>query len=323
MKFCDFINNIGINKYKNGNLNDYKQIIKHVHKFETVFIDSHEIMYKLQENIYIYIDYRYRICLVYYAGDYTYDIVNDIINNITESNMSYYTYVHINNFNKYFKRFKKIENDTKLDSNIDNIVNNIVNKVLNYNISVNIVLHGNPGTGKSSCIEIIAKRLNSNVYILPINDDLLDAVKELGTIQKSVILIPELDKHIGRNDEKYKEYEQIILELLCGCYSVKNSIIAITCNDINKLRQNPIMTRPGRVHSIIEFPMITLDLIKNIVLKYYPDHIDFSIFHKYVNKVSVAEFNTAILNSFINDKKLDSNFEVYQVEYNKSSHLYL
>ena len=57
MKFCDFINNIGINKYKNGNLNDYKQIIKHVHKFETVFIDSHEIMYKLQENIYIYIDY--------------------------------------------------------------------------------------------------------------------------------------------------------------------------------------------------------------------------------------------------------------------------
>ena len=322
MTVNDVLATIGIDNYKSAELPDLHTISKQFYVFETKYIDSTEALYKVpNHDIYIYVFHKRYVYTFLYSDKYTYEAAHKVIIEKTKSNKSYYTY---SSNRAQFLKLKSIENTNKLNKGINDIIDKVVNKVSKYDINVNIVLYGKPGSGKSSCVEIIAEKLGSNIYILPIDNNLLDAVKELPLHIKPVILIPELDKHIDRDDKEYKEYQQVLLELLNGCYSVKNSIIIITCNDYNKLKQDKIMTRPGRIHFSIEFPMISAESIKDIVLKYFPDHKNFSIFDKFINKVSIAEFKTAVMNAFITDTPIDETFCIAHIEYQVTdNHLYI
>jgi ATP-dependent 26S proteasome regulatory subunit len=270
----------------------------------------------------LYLMYNYKTgddLFIYNFNKYNYSKIMKTVNKLFNTSKYYKEY---DRNSDCYCSLSQINNNNKLPSNIKPIVNNIVNKVLNYDkLSINVVLYGEPGTGKSSCVEIISRKLNSNVYILPMNESLKSAIIKLSDVTKSVILIPELDKFLlsFSKNEKYSEYEQLLLEFLCGCYTTKNNIVIITCNDYKSLKQHKIMTRPGRVHFSVEFSNITEELIKNIVLEYFPDFTNFNILSKFAGKVSIAEFRTAVMNKFIMDKPIDESFKVEHMKYNESS----
>jgi len=292
-------------------------IPERVHYAIPVYIGLTDDLYRVPEhNIYVHINKLDSIHSMYFnPSEYNYKQITEIRekNFTSHKRTSYFQY---NSGCNMFIRLKTIENNDELDKNIENVVDKIVSKIKsNKKIGVNIVLQGKPGTGKSSCVEIISQKMKSDVYILSIDKNMKRFVESVSTLSGIILLIPELDKHIDRCDSGYKEYEQLLLELLCGCYTPVNSLIIITCNDINKLKSNPIMTRPGRVHFTIEFPMINKEMIKRIVLEYFPDFEDFSVFDKFVNNVSVAEFKTAITNKFIMDEVIDKSFKVEKMEY--------
>lgn len=292
-------------------------ISERVHYATPIHIGLKDDLYKIPEyNIYVHIDKINTLYFMYFKPS-EYD--NKQITEIREKCLTSHkrtSYFQYNSSCNIFMRLKTIENNDKLDDNIETLVDKVASKIKsNKKIGVNIVLQGKPGTGKSSCVEIISQKMKSDVYILGINKDMKEFVENISILNRVIVLIPELDKHIERCDPEYKEYEQLLLELLCGCYTPTNSLIIITCNDINKLRSNPIMTRPGRVHFTVEFSMINKEMIKKIVLEYFPDFKDFSIFDKFVNNVSVAEFKTAITNKFIMDEVIDKSFKVEKMEY--------
>jgi hypothetical protein len=293
-----------------------KQIYK-LKGITPVHLDCEKVLVKFDNDIYILVSTKNCMnYIIYNTKVYTYSAITkkfaDFFNNAL-----YYRSYNVNN--DYFGTIKKIKNDNNPPDNVMNIIKNIVKKISSKkNLTVNIVFHGLPGSGKSSCVETIAKILDSCVYILPLDDTLKKAIINLSEVSRSVILIPELDKFLSNNMFD-SEKEQLLLEFLSGCYTPSNSIIVITCNDFKVLKQHSIMTRPGRIHFAIEFGNITKQIIAELVEEYYPDFTNFSIFDKYINKVTVAEFRTAIVNHFIMDKPLDSTFEVTRMEYSKNT----
>jgi hypothetical protein len=293
---------------------------KQIYKLEgivPVHIDYERVLVKFDDNIYIMVNSKHGThSMIYNSKVYTYSAITKKFEDFFNNSLYYKTY---NTSNDFYYNMRKIKNSNTPPDNVSNIINNIVKKVsVKKNLTINIVLHGLPGSGKSSCVETIAKLLDSSIYIVPMDDSLKGAITNLSEVSRSVILVPELDKFLN-NNKFDSEKEQLLLEFLSGCYTPANSIIVITCNDFKLLKQHSIMTRPGRIHFAIEFGNITKQIITELVEEYYPDFTNFSIFDKYINKVTVAEFRTAIVNHFIMDKPLDSTFEVTRMEYSKNT----
>lgn len=311
----------------NGYVTMYERVLdiidKKSSKLIPIHLDEVSIIYKIpDEDIYLYYNARFSVdMIIFNQHKYTNKQALKVFKKIGSKHNKYYVYS--SSFERFCKT-KNIKNNDQIEKSKEVLVNQIVSKFgICDDINVNIVFHGKPGTGKSSCVEIFATKLKYDVYVLNIDNTLKDAIVEVSKMSKIVVLIPELDKHINRQDAEYKEYEQFLLEFLSGAYLPKKSLTVITCNDVKILESNPIMTRKGRVHYKFEFGAITLGSIINIVKKYYPDFENFDIFNKFVGKVTAAEFKSAVMNSFITDSPPDETFEVEVVEVKKSNHLYI
>jgi len=292
-------------------------------KLDAIHLDQQLWIYRIpNEDIYILLELRFNIgAIIFNKQKYTNKSALKIIDNLSSSKNRYLVY---NKRHEFFEKIKKIKNTDEIEKSKEVLINQIVGKFkICDDINTNIIFYGKPGTGKSSCVEIFANKLKYDVYMLNIDESLKEAIIEVSKLSEVIILIPELDKHINRQDEKYKEYEQFLLEFLSGAYLPRKSLTIITCNDVKVLESNPIMTRRGRIHYKFEFTAITLETIMNITKKYYPDFKDFSIFNKFIGKVSAAEFKAAMMNSFITNSPPDESFEVEVVEVKKSNHLYI
>lgn len=292
-----------------------------IYDCKTVYCDEKYILYQINDDIYFFMDYMNVYQIIFYKN-LVKECVKKIVDDLFYSGISYKIYDK--DYGRYIQ-LKDVYNENKLSVKVNNIIDNIVSKIQKHKgLTINIVLHGMPGTGKSSCIETMANKLDGNIYVLPIDTNLKNAVIQLGEVTKSIILIPELDKFLLNKNDDFAEREQLLLEFLSGCYTTKNNIVTITCNDIKIIREHPIMTRPGRVHFMIEFGTIDKAIIRDAVLEYYPDFKNFDIFNKFIGKVTIAEFKTAIINCYVMDKPIDESFSVERIEYNRSMNgLYL
>jgi len=137
----------------------------------------------------------------------------------------------------------------------------------NQVINCSYVLYGEPGTGKSTFAANIARLFGYDMYI--VNDYVEN---RLAYEKRSVILIEELDKILNDNgDFTIKDVEiSVMLQYLDGNLRPKNSIFFITCNNIDKLRANKFLSRPGRIDEFIQFGAIDLESCKNVCDLYYP-----------------------------------------------------
>lgn len=257
---------------------------------------------------------------IYYDSNlYEYGVISKIIKNIDRYHVYYMNY---RAKDIKFYQDKMIQNVNYLaDLKLESLTQKLTEKVGTETYS--ILLHGPPGCGKSTYVDHLASLLRRNVYIVTPNpDDIQASLAEISKQRKVIVLFPELDKLLTHDGSFVKpEIEGLMLELLGGALTPRKSLMVIIANNIERIKLNPILSRPGRINLEYRFGYITENQIKEVVLKYYPNFIKFEMFKQYIGKISFAEFSLAIKNYEMFEKPLEG-FDMKLGSKNKSSLLY-
>jgi hypothetical protein len=175
-----------------------------------------------------------------------------------------------------------------------------------YHKFLSLLLHGKPGTGKTSIIKMIAKYFNRSIIYIKLNEvfnmrNLLqiihsneyeiettyDEFKSITVNKKKIIVFEDIDACSGElikkreesNDKKKKgriddnEESKLtlddILNVLNGVIPNNDLIFIMTTNHIEKI--DNALIRPGRITLNMELNEITKPTICLMINKYYPD----------------------------------------------------
>ncbi|XP_078439943.1 P-loop containing nucleoside triphosphate hydrolases superfamily protein [Wolffia australiana] len=164
------------------------------------------------------------------------------------------------------------------------------------------LLHGPPGTGKSTFAAAMAKFLNYDLYDLDFNlssgADLKDLL--LQTTPQSVILVEDLDRHLRASPEPG---QSAILNFMDGVFSCcgEERVMVFTASAEPTDRVEPAAIRAGRVDVRIPFPLCNFQTFKAMAGSYLglKDHKLFpqleDSFHggSSINQAEIAEIMIA------------------------------
>lgn len=146
------------------------------------------------------------------------------------------------------------------------------------------ILHGLPGTGKSSTIKALASHFKKNICIIDITTmSNMMFEKAMASVPKnSIVLIEDFDScralH-SREDENdntngMAELMEVlslskVLNVLDGVVSLDDTVVFLTTNHLDKIDQ--AMTRKGRVDYIYEIPYLEDAEVKEYITLMYPE----------------------------------------------------
>jgi len=198
----------------------------------------------------------------------------------------------------------KRERTTIFLDNLDEIINDINNfmkaedeyKIRGVKYKRNYLLHGHPGTGKTSIITLIASIYDLDVFMMNLSNNLTDTVfmKLISKLPKrSLLVLEDIDCLFTPNDGPSNLSFSAILNTLDG-FACKNRMITfMTTNYIEKL--DSALIRPGRIDCIYEFKYATKTQIQNMFNSYFPSNNSFKSLYK---KIKNKKITTAALQKF-------------------------
>lgn len=147
------------------------------------------------------------------------------------------------------------------------------------------LLHGPPGTGKSSIGLSIAGQFDLDVYVLTmsnLNDECLKALFD-DLPQHCIVLLEDIDAaavhrtqenniDVGRNGSTRKTTNgkvtlSTLLNVLDGIGSPEGRVLIMTTNHIERL--DPALIRPGRVDKKVEFQLADKDMLCQLFFYVY------------------------------------------------------
>ncbi|CDU24905.1 related to BCS1-mitochondrial protein of the AAA family of ATPases [Sporisorium scitamineum] len=139
------------------------------------------------------------------------------------------------------------------------------------------LLHGAPGSGKSSFITALAGHLDFNICLLNLSergltDDKLNHLLS-NAPDRSILLLEDVDAaFLGRQQAAEDGYQASVtfsglLNALDGVASGESRIIFMTTNHIEKL--DPALIRPGRVDLIAELGDAERDQVEELMARFY------------------------------------------------------
>ncbi|SNX86257.1 related to BCS1 - mitochondrial protein of the AAA family of ATPases [Melanopsichium pennsylvanicum] len=139
------------------------------------------------------------------------------------------------------------------------------------------LLHGAPGSGKSSFITALAGHLDFNICLLNLSergltDDKLNHLLS-NAPDRSILLLEDVDAaFLGRQQAAEDGYQASVtfsglLNALDGVASGESRIIFMTTNHIEKL--DPALIRPGRVDMIAELGDAERDQVEELMVRFY------------------------------------------------------
>ena len=160
---------------------------------------------------------------------------------------------------------------------------------------LNILLHGYPGTGKTSLIESIAALLKREIYILNFNTKIDDSsfmrsFRDIG--DKSILVLEDIDCLFTERKENDNSRHMVtfsgLLNVLDGIACKNGLITFITTN--YKARLDTALIRPGRIDYKIRFEYATKEQINNMYNKFFPNKSteDFESFYKEIRTLKIT-----------------------------------
>lgn len=137
------------------------------------------------------------------------------------------------------------------------------------------LLHGPPGTGKTSIAFALAGELRLKLATLSLanaklNDSLIaDLLQRTPT--RSLILIEDIDAFFAarhKQDERMQVSFSGLLNALDGVAAQEGRIVVLTTNHRDKL--DPALIRPGRIDLELELGLATRPQLQRLLLRFHP-----------------------------------------------------
>ncbi|KAI9274348.1 P-loop containing nucleoside triphosphate hydrolase protein, partial [Phascolomyces articulosus] len=138
-----------------------------------------------------------------------------------------------------------------------------------------VILHGPPGTGKTSFIKGLAEKLKLNIAYISLvtsldDDGFLSMLARVPA--NSVIVMEDFDRSHITEDAKESERNTGmvgagLLNALDGINTPEGTLVFLTCNDITKI--NTAIKRPGRVDQIYHLDYADDYQIKEMLWRFF------------------------------------------------------
>ncbi len=202
--------------------------------------------------------------------------------------------------------------DTIFINNLNNIMDDInkfmnskdeyINKGIKY--KRNYLLHGPPGTGKTSFITSVASKYNLDVFMINLNTNINDIIfmKMVAKLpNRSLLVLEDVDFLFEKNQNNSVNFSTI-LNTLDG-FACKNRLITfMTTNHIDKLE--PSLIRPGRIDCIYEFNYASNNQIKEMLESYFPNN---NFYEEFKQNLENKKITTAALQKFLFENRNSNN----------------
>ncbi len=137
------------------------------------------------------------------------------------------------------------------------------------------LLHGPPGTGKTSVAYALAGELQLKLCTLSLTNPKLNdhSIADLlqRTPPRSLILIEDIDAFFHARDKQDSRIEVSfsgLLNALDGVAAQEGRIVVLTTNHREKL--DPALIRPGRIDVAVELGNATRDQVRRLFLRFFP-----------------------------------------------------
>jgi predicted AAA+ superfamily ATPase len=153
----------------------------------------------------------------------------------------------------------------------------------NVPYKLNVLFHGLPGTGKTSCIHAVASEISSDIGIIHFNkliDDtmLTKAINQMSNLEKCRVLVFEdIDSLFSDERKAYDNAKNAItLSGLLNCLdglSRNEGIIVFMTTNRREVLDDIALTRCCRVDIEMEFKDATEDQIETMIRYYFPSHV--------------------------------------------------
>ena len=168
------------------------------------------------------------------------------------------------------------------------------------------LIHGPPGTGKTSLIKSIASDLDCDLYILPISKDMLDTnlVDAFSYIadneeKERIIVIEDIDTLFDENRKKDDTSNGITLQAFLNCLDgftcVEGTMLFLTANRPEVL--DFAMIRSCRIDNKIKLDYANEYQTKKMFETFLPEQE--SKFKSFYKEIKHKEYTTAMLQEFL------------------------